>query len=81
MITNPKKNKVIPVLSFCIWLYKDGSLCQPKFEININTEHKRASFTGNIVSEAKGYGFQGIDVDWEHPPDETQNQFTHFRKK
>ncbi len=81
MITNAKKNNVIPVLSVGGWLYKDGSLCQPKFEINTNTEKKRASFAASIVSEAKGYGFQGIDIDWEHPTDETQNQFTDFMKK
>lgn len=48
------------------WSYKDIPL-QSDFEAATQTEEKTKKFADAIINRAKKYGFDGIDMDWEHP--------------
>lgn len=80
MINACNNNNVVPVLSVGGWSYTDGRNCSEVFAANTNTTAKCQSLAESIVTQAKQYGFKGIDIDWEYPTSSTQAQYTTFMK-
>lgn len=48
------------------WSYHDTPL-ESTFVAATETEEKRAAFVDAIVNLCDDYGFDGVDMDWEHP--------------
>jgi GH18 family chitinase len=46
----------------------------------VNNDTSRAVLADNIVSFAKQYDFNGIDLDWEYPTDKVSNNISLFNK-
>lgn len=59
-------NGVKVLLAVGGWSYNDVPL-EPTFVSATETPGKRAAFVEAIVSMCDSYGFDGVDIDWEHP--------------
>jgi chitinase len=46
----------------------------------VNNAASRTTLANNLVSFAKQYGFDGIDLDWEYPTDKVSNNISLFNK-
>lgn len=78
LIKEAHKQKVKVLLSVGGWSYNDAEL-EPVFKEATNTEKKRAKLAKSIINMCNKYGFDGIDMDWEHPrTDTTKNQYEAF---
>ena len=56
------------------WSY-NGIELEPTFVSATETPEKCALLARNIVEIAVKYGFDGVDLDWEHPKESTAEQF------
>lgn len=59
------------------WSYHDIEL-EPTFVAATDTPEKCAALARGIVEMAVQYGFDGVDLDWEHPREETAAQYEAF---
>lgn len=76
LISDAHKNDVKVMIAVGGWSYNDQSL-EPVFKEATNSDEKIATFVSEMMKLVKQYGFDGIDVDWEHPRygDVTQKQY------
>lgn len=68
IINNAHSRGVKVLLSIGGWSYKDVPL-EPTFMEATDTPEKIVCFGEAIIAMAKEYGFDGVDMDWEHPRD------------
>lgn len=80
MIETAKSHGVVPVMSVGGW-WVYGIMCADLFANNTDTEPKINSFAASIVNESLFYGFQGIDICWEYPTEETMEAFSKLMLK
>lgn len=66
LVQHAHENNTKVLLGVGGWSYKDIPL-QTDFEYATSTEEKTQKFAEEIIARAKKYGFDGIDIDWEHP--------------
>lgn len=66
LLEEAHNNQVKVLLAVGGWSY-NGSELEPVFMSATATEEKRRAFVDSIVSMCEQYGFDGIDIDWEHP--------------
>lgn len=66
LIDAAHKNGVKVLLAIGGWSYQDVPL-EPVFCAATETKDKRERFAESIYSMCREYGFDGIDLDWEHP--------------
>lgn len=66
IIESAHKNGVKVLIAVGGWSYNDVPL-EPVFVSATETEAKRAAFAAEIVSLCDRLGFDGVDMDWEHP--------------
>lgn len=66
IIKKAHKNGVSVLLAVGGWSYNDTPLEQT-FESATSTEKKYKKLANAIVSMCTKYGFDGVDMDWEHP--------------
>ena len=68
------ENGVKVLISLGGWSY-NGIELEPTFVAATETSEKCEALANNIVEVAVQYGFDGVDLDWEHPKDSTANQY------
>ena len=56
------------------WSY-NGVVLEPTFVAATETPEKTVALAENIVAQAVQYGFDGVDLDWEHPNAQTAAQY------
>ena len=56
------------------WSYNDIPL-EPTFVAATETPEKTELLASSIVAQAVQYGFDGVDLDWEHPNNDTAAQY------
>lgn len=66
LIRSAHKNGAKVLLSVGGWDY-NGTPLEGVFMEATRTKAKRKAFAKNIVAMCKKYGFDGVDMDWEHP--------------
>lgn len=66
LIRSAHENGAKVLLSVGGWSYNDTPLEGVFMEATSDSE-KVLKFTGNIISMCDKYGFDGVDMDWEHP--------------
>lgn len=66
IINKAHENGVKVFIAIGGWSYHDVPL-ESTFVAATETEEKRKSFAKEIVAMCDEYGFDGVDVDWEHP--------------
>lgn len=66
IIAEAHKNDVKVLLAIGGWSYNDTPL-EPTFVSATETAEKREKFCNAIMQYCTDYGFDGIDMDWEHP--------------
>ncbi|MES2199505.1 MAG: glycosyl hydrolase family 18 protein [Chlamydiota bacterium] len=75
------------ILSIGGWSFNDptdkmGEYTYKLFSQMVGEESNRAQFIDSAISYAQRYGFQGIDIDWEYPGDQsrggTPDDFANF---
>ncbi|MEG0614143.1 MAG: glycosyl hydrolase family 18 protein, partial [Oscillospiraceae bacterium] len=77
IIKSAHKKGVKVLLAVGGWSYKETPL-EPTFKEATNSPEKVKKFTKSIIDMVKKYGFDGVDMDWEHPryQDVTSEQYT-----
>ena len=68
------ENGVKVLISLGGWSY-NGIELEPTFVSATETPEECALLAQNTVSLASQYGFDGVDLDWEHPKESTAGQF------
>ncbi|WMJ22728.1 glycosyl hydrolase family 18 protein [Paludicola sp. MB14-C6] len=58
---------LIAVGGWSIGEWPNSIILEPYFVEATNTDEKIAKFTASIMEVVKQYGFDGVDMDWEHP--------------
>lgn len=66
IIKEAHANKRKALLAVGGWSYNDVPL-EAAFMAATETPEKRKLFADNIIAMCKSYGFDGVDMDWEHP--------------
>lgn len=66
IIARAHENGVKALLAVGGWSYRDIPL-EGTFRAATASDEKCRLFAQNIISMAKSYGFDGVDIDWEHP--------------
>ncbi len=66
MISEGHENGVEVLLGVGGWAYY-GDIMEYKFDANTATPELIDTFTDAIVALVEQYGFDGVDMDWEHP--------------
>ena len=66
IISEAHSNGVQVLLAVGGWSYNDVPL-EPVFVSATETDEKLNTFVSSIVTMCETYGFDGIDIDWEHP--------------
>lgn len=66
IILEAHANKRKVLLAVGGWSYNDVPL-EAVFMAATETSEKRKLFADNIIAMCKSYGFDGVDMDWEHP--------------
>lgn len=66
IISNAHENHVEVFIAVGGWSYHDVPL-ESTFMEATETEAKRTSLVNSIVQMCEQYGFDGVDMDWEHP--------------
>lgn len=66
LIEESHKNQVKVLLAVGGWSY-NGSELEPVFMQATDSSEKIKQFGDQIISMCDQYGFDGIDIDWEHP--------------
>lgn len=66
IIKDAHKNGVKVLIAVGGWSYNDVPL-EPTFMSATETAKKRKKFADAIVKLCEDYGFDGVDMDWEHP--------------
>lgn len=73
IITEAHKNNVKVLLAIGGWSY-NGTPLEATFMAATNTPEKTVKFGDAIIAMAKQYGFDGIDMDWEHPRNDSTSK-------
>ncbi|MGI6072454.1 MAG: glycosyl hydrolase family 18 protein [Lachnospiraceae bacterium] len=66
LISKGHQNGVKVLLGVGGWEYY-GDIMEYKFDANTATPELTDAFTDDIVALVEQYGFDGVDMDWEHP--------------
>lgn len=66
LIHNAHRNGAKVLLGVGGWSYNDVAL-EPVFMATTESSERISAFTDAIVSMCDSYGFDGVDMDWEHP--------------
>lgn len=66
LIKSAHENKAKVLLSIGGWSYNDTPL-ESVFMEATSTKEKTERFAENIIAMCDKYGFDGVDMDWEHP--------------
>lgn len=66
LVKQAHSNNTKVLLGIGGWSYKDIPL-QSDFESATATDEKIRKFGDSIIAMTKKYGFDGVDMDWEHP--------------
>ena len=74
LITMAHENDVKVLLSVGGWSYNNEVL-EPTFVAATQTMEECDFLAQNIVEAALQYGFDGVDLDWEHPNKDTYQQY------
>lgn len=76
LIKQAHKNDTKVLIAIGGWSYNDIPL-EPTFKAATNSDEKIDSLVKSIFDMVDEYGFDGVDVDWEHPRygDVTQTQY------
>lgn len=74
LIEKSHESGVKVLLSVGGWSYNNVIL-EPTFVKATETEEKTKLLAENIVQMAVDYGFDGVDLDWEHPNAQTGGQY------
>lgn len=77
LVRTAHKNQVKILLSVGGWSYK-GEVLSEVFKEATITREKAEYLASNIIEVVKEYHFDGVDVDWEYPNEETTNQYAYF---
>lgn len=77
IIEKAHKHNVKVLIAVGGWSYKDTPL-EPTFKEATNSDEKIQKFASAIMNMVNTYGFDGVDMDWEHPRygDVTATQYT-----
>lgn len=77
IIQSAHKGKTKVLLSVGGWSY-NGTPLEPTFKKATDSTQKINRFADSIISMALQYGFDGVDIDWEHPRtgDVSEKQYT-----
>nr|WP_307991332.1 glycosyl hydrolase family 18 protein [uncultured Niameybacter sp.] len=67
VIAEAHKNNVKVLLAVGGWSYDNGLELEPVFVAATTTDEKCQQLTNQIMAMVKEYGFDGVDLDWEHP--------------
>ncbi|WMJ23511.1 chitobiase/beta-hexosaminidase C-terminal domain-containing protein [Paludicola sp. MB14-C6] len=78
IIQQAHANNVKVLIAVGGWSYQDIIL-ESTFVSATNTDAKIAKFTSAIMKVVTDYGFDGVDIDWEHPRYQTASQ-TQYEK-
>lgn len=81
LITEAHKNGVKVLLAVGGWSY-NGNPLEPIFKSATDTPEKIVVLTSSIMELVNEYGFDGVDIDWEHPRynDISQTQYISLLK-
>lgn len=81
IIKEGHKNGVKVLIAIGGWSYNEIPL-EPTFKEATSSPEKITSFANEIIAMVKQYGFDGVDMDWEHPrrDDTTSKQYTDLMK-
>ena len=74
IINEAHKNDVKVLLAIGGWSY-NGTPLENIFIEATNTPEKIVKFGDSIITMAKQYGFDGIDMDWEHPRNDGNSKY------
>lgn len=78
VIQKAHKNGAKALLSVGGWSY-NGAELEPVFNEATKTKKKREKLANAIIAMCNKYGFDGVDMDWEHPrTDTTKKQYESF---
>ncbi|MEG0315131.1 MAG: glycosyl hydrolase family 18 protein [Erysipelotrichaceae bacterium] len=66
LIASAHKSNVKVLIAVGGWSYKDIPL-EPTFVSATDSDAKIKKFGDNIIAMCDKYGFDGVDIDWEHP--------------
>lgn len=79
VISKAHKNKAKALLAVGGWSYHEIPL-ESTFKSATSTKAKRDKLIKNILSMVNKYGFDGVDMDWEHPrmDDNSKKQYELF---
>jgi len=73
LIQSAHKNNVKVLIAVGGWSYKEIPLENTFIEAT-NSDAKIKTLTASIMKMVKEYGFDGVDMDWEHPRPESASQ-------
>ncbi|MBE5961411.1 MAG: hypothetical protein E7256_08495 [Lachnospiraceae bacterium] len=79
LVRKAHRNQVKILLSIGGWSYQ-GAVLSDVFKEATLTKEKAEYLAFNIVKTVTEYNFDGADVDWEYPNEETMNQYAYFMK-
>lgn len=79
LIKQAHKNDTKVLIAIGGWSYNDIPL-EPTFKAATNSDDKIDTLVKSILDMVEHYGFDGVDIDWEHPRygDITQTQYEKF---
>ncbi|MGL5151208.1 MAG: glycosyl hydrolase family 18 protein, partial [Clostridium sp.] len=81
IIKNSHKNNVKVLIAVGGWEYK-GTPLENTFVEATNTDEKTKKLANSILDLVDEYGFDGVDMDWEHPRTDgnSKNQYASLMK-